>query len=96
MAEAMGAACDDDGRPRAKLHGLRMLDPRVFSCFPFSSADSTNVARNIGIDQAWASNAYAPASQYTRALVLMERIERHASASRWVPVEQFATGDLFG
>ena len=97
MHEAMEVACDETGRPKAKLHGLRMLDPRIFSCFPFSSADSTNVARNIGIDKAWDRAPYAPASAYTRALVLMERIERHASASRWVPVEgKFASQDLFG
>lgn len=82
MAEAMDAICDSDGRPRTKLHGLRMLDPTVFSHIPLSSADSTNVARNIGIDSHW-TGANAPSSRKTRALILMERIERHASASRW-------------
>ena len=51
MSEAMKVACPF-GWPRAKLHGLRMLDPAVFTKFPFASADSTNVARNIGIDRA--------------------------------------------
>ena len=96
MGEAMAVACDSDGRPYAKLHGLRMLDPRVFSCFPFSSADSTNVARNIGIDKAWERSPYAPASLHTRALVMMERIERHASAARWTARESFTNDDLFG
>ena len=96
MAEAMRVACDDEGRPYAKLHGLRMLDPRVFSLLPLASADSTNVARNIGIDQAWNSNSYAPASKHTRALVMMERIERHASASRWSAPTGFVNDDLFG
>lgn len=82
MAEAMDVACDADGRPKAKLHGLRMLDPTVFSHFPFSSADSTNVARNIGIDKRW-DGAYSPRSRKMRALIMMERIEAHASASRW-------------
>jgi hypothetical protein len=36
-----------------RLHGLRMLNPEVFSRLPFASADSTNIGRNIGIDQAW-------------------------------------------
>jgi len=82
MAQAMEAACDEDGMPVTKLHGLRMLDPTIFSHLPLSSADSTNVARNIGIDSAW-KGPYAPASRHTRALILMERIEQHASARRW-------------
>ena len=83
MTEAMGVACDSDGIPKAKLHGLRMLDPSIFSHLPLSSADSTNVARSIGIDSRWDRSPYAPASKGTRALIMMERIEQHASASRW-------------
>lgn len=30
-----------------KLHGLRMLDGRALSRYPFDSADSTNVAINV-------------------------------------------------
>lgn len=82
MAEAMDCACDAEGRPLARLHGLRMLDPTVFSHLPLASADSTNVARNIGIDSAW-RGSYSPHSQRMRALILQERIERHASAARW-------------
>lgn len=82
MTEAMDAITDDEGLPITKLHGLRMLDPVVFSHVPFASADSTNVARNIGLDNRW-SGSYMPASKQTRALVLMERIEVHAAAHRW-------------
>lgn len=82
IAEAMRVACDEDGMPRCKLHGLRMLDSVIFSHVPLSSADSTNVARNIGIDSAW-TGAYAPASKAMRAQILMERIEQHASARCW-------------
>lgn len=32
---------------RVKIHGLRMLDGRALSQFPFDSADSTNVAINV-------------------------------------------------
>lgn len=46
MSDAMAVACDDTGRPRAKLHGLRMLDPAIFSKLPLASADSTNAVRN--------------------------------------------------
>jgi hypothetical protein len=82
MAHAMRVACDADGMPHGKLHGLRMLDPVVFSHLPLSSADSCNVARNVGIDQAW-NGPYAPASRSARAIILMDRIESHASAARW-------------
>lgn len=79
--EAMGVLCDD-GMPKVKIHGLRMLDPVVFSHIPFSSADSTNVARNIGIDKAW-TGAYAPRSKSVRARILIDRIEGHGSAASW-------------
>jgi hypothetical protein len=82
MSEAMRVICDSDGMPRVKLHGLRMLDSVLFSHIPLSSADSTNVARNIGIDAKW-SGPYAPASRSSRAVIMMERIERHASARCW-------------
>ncbi len=81
MCEAMNAACPF-GYPQAKLHGLRMLDPVIFGMFPFSSADSTNVARNIGIDSAW-KGTYSPNSKAVRGVVLAERIESTQSASRW-------------
>lgn len=82
IGEAMDVICDDQGRPPCRLHGLRMLNPTVFSQLPLASADSTSVAQNIGIDQKW-RGAYAPLSAITRALVLADRIEHHASAARW-------------
>lgn len=82
MGQAMAVACDDVGRPIAKLHGLRMLDPTVFSHLPLSSADSTNVARNIGIDSKW-RGTYTPKTNEARAQILMERIELHGAAARW-------------
>lgn len=87
MGEAMSVACDEEGRPLTKLHGLRMLNPTVFSQLPLSSADSTNVARNIGIDGAWDRAPYAPRSKKVRALILADRIEHHASAARWTGTE---------
>lgn len=81
MAEVMEVACDEEGFPRCKLHGLRMLDPVEFSHLPLTSADSCNVARNVGIDDNWGK--YAPASRAMRALIMMDRIEAHASARRW-------------
>lgn len=80
MHLAMIAICDLEGRPITKLHGLRMLDPRVFTVYPFASADSTNVAMNIGIDQAW-RGTYMPPNKDVRAQVIASRIESQQSAA---------------
>lgn len=82
MARALDAICDDGGMPICKIHGLRMLDSVVFAHVPFSSADSTNVARNIGLDERW-TGPYVPSSPHARALVMIDRIEAHTSARRW-------------
>ncbi len=82
MAQALDVMTDEAGMPRVKIHGLRMLDSVVFAHVPFSSADSTNVARNIGIDSRW-SGPYVPATDHQRALVMIDRIESHASARSW-------------
>lgn len=82
MSEVMAVACDAHGRPKVRFHGLRMLNPTVFSQLPLASADSTNVARNIGMDNRW-KGTYTPRSKSIRALVLADRIEHHASATRW-------------
>ena len=81
MAEAMGKICDGSGRPMCKLHGLRMLDPKIFTKFPFSSCDSTNVAVNCANSNRWKN--YPPPNNETRGIVLAERIEAHTSASAW-------------
>lgn len=70
------------GQPVVKLHGLRMLSHHIVTSVPLASADSTNVARNIGIDGNWASGVYPPATKETRALVLTERIESHQSPAQ--------------
>lgn len=82
MAEVMDAVCDEGGFPRTKLHGLRMLDPEVFTRFPFASADSTNIGQNVGLDSAW-RGTYQPANKEMRAIVMRDRIESHQSPIRW-------------
>jgi len=82
IGEAMRAVCDDAGRPTTKIHGLRMLDPDVFQKLPLSSADSTNIGRNIGIDSHW-SGSYRPPSKDVRAAVLRSRIESTQAAAAW-------------
>lgn len=81
ISEAMEAICED-GQPKCKLHGLRQMDPEVFSVIPYASVDSTNVARNIGIDSAW-TGSYIPRRKETRAMLLRDNIENHPSAARW-------------
>jgi hypothetical protein len=82
MSHAMRVVCDDDGRPMVRLHGLRMLDPAIFSRFPFASADSTNIGRNIGIDQSW-RGSYLPANKPARAKVMRGRIESINAPPTW-------------
>jgi hypothetical protein len=82
MARAMRVLCDDEGRPMCKLHGLRMLNPEIFTRLPLASADSTNVARNIGIDQAW-TGSYQPKTKEGRAIVLRDNIESNQAPARW-------------
>lgn len=78
MGGALDFICDADGCPPAKLHGLRMLNPTVFSQIPLASADSTNVAQNHARERKRYHLTTAMG-----ALVLLDRIEHHASAPRW-------------
>lgn len=87
MKDLIRHVVDQHGQPITKLHGLRMLNPLIFTKLPLASADSTNVARNIGIDKAW-SGAYAPASKETRAALMVERIESHNSPGSLTYCEQ--------
>lgn len=82
MSGAMRSICDKQGRPLTKIHGLRMLNPAVFTKFPFASADSTNIGRNVGIDKNW-KGSYVPLTKEARAMVMRSRIEAHNSPSVW-------------
>lgn len=87
MTEAMNVACDKRGAPRARLHGLRMLDPEIFTRLPLASADSTNAAVNCGSLSRFGS--YLPPTAAQRAEVIASRIEAQNSAPCWVcPGEQ--------
>ena len=72
------------------LIGLRMLDPEVFTKLPFSSADSTNIGRNIGIDNNWKNGNYPPPTKESRAMVMRQRIESHNSSQKWTkqPIQE--------
>lgn len=81
--DALCIVCDYEGYPRVRLHGLRMLNPKIFTQIPLASADSTNVGRNMGIDKAW-QGTYLPPTTGWRGSVLAARIEAWNSATRWV------------
>ena len=75
-AEAMKVVCDEKGRPRCKLHGLRMLSIKILKKLPLASADSTNIVRNGDrvfpaptrsqqmVNNAWRIEAAQSASHY--------------------------------
>jgi len=71
-----------------KLHGLRMLNSKIISKIPLSSGDSTNVARNIGIDKAW-KGTNSPATKEARVDVLIGRIESTLTPHEVILNDQF-------
>lgn len=96
MSQAMRVVCNDNGEPLCRLHGLRMLDPDVFTRLPLSSADSTNIGQNIGIDQTWKGNymPIGPEMKDWRALAMRNRIESQNSLVRWgFTVPEYQTED---
>lgn len=82
--DAMEVICDN-GLPKVRLHGLRMLDPEIFTRIPFSSADSTNIARNIGLDSRW-NGSYVPYGKAAKAKVIRQRVESNQAPGRWTPI----------
>ena len=82
IGEVMAICCDAHGRPRCKLHGLRMLNPEIFERLPLASADSTNLARNCNHRQRW-SGRYVPVGAELRGLVMRDRIESFQSPCRY-------------
>ncbi len=81
ISEAMNTACTKDGKPKARLHGLRMLDPQIFSRLPLTSADSTNAAVNSGSLKRF--GMYMPPTSAQRASVIADRIEQFNSTAIW-------------
>ena len=84
MDTAMVALCDAHGRPPCKLHGLRMLNPKVFTLIPLTSADSTNAAVNAGSKSRF--GMYVPPTRSQCAEVIAARIEQHNSAPTYHPL----------
>ena len=82
MADVMGVVCDERGRPRCKLHGLRMLNPQIFAIIPMSSADSTGCVMNAFMNDD-AFGMYVPKKRSQRANIIADRIESHNSSPIW-------------
>jgi hypothetical protein len=81
IEDAMKVICDTEGKPKVKLHGLRMLSPAVFTRLPLASADSTNAAVNSGSLMRFGQ--YLPPNAWQRAAVIADRIESENSAPIW-------------
>ena len=81
--EAMIVACDEAGYPKCKLHGLRMLSPKLVKRLPLASADSTNAVRNARDGTMRWESGVKPLRQSTRAIVIAESIESSLTACRW-------------
>ena len=79
--DALTAVCANEGRPSVKLHGLRMLDPRIFSRLPLHSADSTNAERNGILLKRF--GMYAPPTRGQRSQVIAHCVEATQSAPAW-------------
>lgn len=80
MDDALTAICDSDGRPPCRLHGLRMLNPQIFSQLPLSSADSTNAGMNCN-SKSWDRALYKPPTAGQRAQIIADRVEAVNSAA---------------
>lgn len=81
MADFMDAVCDGEGRPPCKLHGLRMLNPKVFTRLPLHSADSCNAAVNSGV--CMKKGVYPNLERWQGSERIARRFEMFQSAPVW-------------
>lgn len=81
MADFMDAVTDSDGNLPCKVHGLRMLDIKIFQYLPLHSGDSTNAAVNGGLQMKKVSLPVVHRWQGSERIA--QRIEAFQSAPRW-------------
>ena len=93
MNQALEILSDENGKPKTYIHGLRMLNPEIFTRIPFKSADSTNVGRNLDDKTTKWTGTYKPLSIFAKAMVLIDRIETFNSPPRWE--KQSVQGELW-
>jgi len=86
--QIMETACDEEGRPKVKLHGLRMLRPAICKHLPLASTDSAGVSRGVGTTN-W-GGCYRQASPSVRARVLLDCYEAALATPVWkgVPTQE--------
>jgi len=84
MNEAMKVVCDENGKPKVKIHMLRCLNPKIFTRYPFYSGDSTNLARNHNIGDG--------KSQWKH---ILQRIEKYNSPEYYIFKKYYETKSLF-
>jgi hypothetical protein len=58
-----------------KLHGLRMLNKKIFTLYPYYSGDSTNIARNLEFYR----KRHRIKSRLDAAITMANNIEKHKS-----------------
>jgi len=80
MADFMDTICRG-GSPPCKLHGLRMLNPAVFTKLPLHSADSCNAAINGGL--CLSGGIHPSLERWQGSERIARRIETHQSAPFW-------------
>lgn len=94
IREAISSISFQDGSLWCKIHGLRMLDPEIFTKMPLSSADSTTVARAVGLDTKW-NGTYKPPTKAARGVVVRERIEFNKNSERLLKIVDSKQGLMF-
>lgn len=81
MADFMDEVTDEHGRLPCKVHGLRMLDPKLFQYLPLHSADSTNAVVNGGL--AMKKGVYPSMERWQGSERIARRVEAHQGAAVW-------------
>lgn len=82
IRDTFNVLCNENGHPKTKLHGLRMLNPAIFTKLPLASADSANVAMH-GSEKAKRLNC----SRLTAQIIHANQIESQQSAPAWIPTD---------
>lgn len=93
MNQALDRICDEKGRPKVKIHGLKCLNPDIFTKVPFTSADSTMVGKNTDESRNKWNGPIRPISIFAKAQVLIDRIESFNAPAKWK--KQSVQGELW-
>jgi hypothetical protein len=80
FADLMDAICVN-GTPTVKLHGLRMLNPKVFTKIPLHSGDSSNASVNSGV--CMKKGVHPSLERWQGSERIARRIEAYQSAPIW-------------